>query len=142
MSLSRVNADVTPYNREQTKQICGLKRWGYNPNYSPRPHAFELQGWDKTSPPKTVDLPNGSFSLDQVVGMLEAEGAELCVSPSTGLGRWFWIDAIPQTKPCGGSMCDQPCCGHSDIRLSKEAHKLFDLTAAMDALIEVLEAKK
>lgn len=132
MNIPQVNAGATDRNRDQTKRICELKELLY------RQHEDGIHKWTTIS--RKVDggweiiaeLPNGSFTLCQVVGMLKAEGIEWRLWPifATHYRRvdhrtWGW---------------GRPIRDGSEVLI--ETGEPYDLTAAMDARIKVLEEKK
>jgi hypothetical protein len=120
-----VNANVTNRNREQARRICELIDRGYLPQDGLH-HEAVACGLPGTY--SGVGLPNGSFTLDQVVGMLEAEG-----------WVWFWQD---RPFPDSGWINTKKLSTIIKTPLTDEnAYRAPDLTAAMDALIKVLEAK-
>ena len=126
--IPQVNAGATRRNWEQSRRICKLLRYAYYPHIE---LDIEYQRDGSAIAWKSVEdnerLPNGSLAPCQVWGMLEAEGV-----------TWgYWTTS-----------CDEP---HEDVwgwfihgdeaELLVETKKPHDLTAAMDALIKVLETK-
>lgn len=126
MNIPVVNAGVSIRNREQTKRICELEGWKYSPNnnsvWQKQTHHMYGGGWNR------VNIPNSSFTLDQVVEMNKEDGVEWC----------YWTTS-----------CDDPprrvfgwCCLIEDEEeLLVEAISPHNLTAAMDARIKILESK-
>lgn len=140
MNIPQVNALATDRNREQTKRICELRGWECGMLgsivYGQRLHAY---GIGRTTAGQ-AELPNGSFALDQVVGMLEAEGCswfphrqtkELTDKGIAAIAGVWVQDVVSQDGQ--GRRC------HNFRELVHDFP--HDLTAAMDALIKVLEAK-
>ncbi len=126
MDIPKVNAGATDRNRAQTKRICKLTGWGYSPNYSPRPHAWRFQGWNKMLAPRKIDLPNGSLTLCQVVEMLSDLKVGYWGGDRDYSGRWEREEAKFEDT------------SEEVILESGDPH---DLTDAMDALIKLLEKK-
>ena len=122
MSIPRVNAGVTDRNREQTKRICELKGWKYDTTERyehPKNWACAALGdWDDWR-----DLPEGSFTLDQVVQMLK----EKDVIYATHI--WRFLDCSGWGL-LAGCVCKV---------LSHNVVNPHDLTDAMDALIKLEE---
>lgn len=116
MNIPQVNATVTDRNREQTRRICELRGWVTDKEATPL-----CEFW-QDSPAAKKTFPNGSFTLCQVVGMLEAEDA-----------YWLWEYMTPPRHPTGYMRAGK-C-----LAATENPH---DLTAALDALIKVLEEKK
>lgn len=114
MNIPQVNAGATARNREQTKRICELAEG----NYKYMKNRFGEPVADSLEHKRIVYLPNGSLILDQVVGMLKEYGV-------------YWDD---WGEAAGWTTRD------GDVYLGTELP--HDLTAAMDALIKVLEEKK
>lgn len=102
----------------QTKRICGLVGY-YVKRIGDGSYLAFCEHTNRTS----VYLPNGSFTLDQVVGMLKEEKAEWCYR-SHGTGAWHIVTEERMQRIDENRRC-----------------RPHDLTAAMDALIKVLETK-
>lgn len=129
MNIPQVNVLATDRNREQTKRICDLVGADYHNSGGPQ---FIEARW--FAPDKTyhyAQLPNGSFTLDQVVGMSEVEGARYRSSDYYNEhNAWFTVGKdLDSGVLLWGHALSEACAPH-------------DITAAMDALIKVLEAKK
>ena len=129
MSIPQINEGVTNHNRKQSQRICELKGYAYYPeaelDVEYRRGDGSAIAWRGVG--KQCRLPNGSLPLCVVVGMLEAEGIIYCESRC-----WRFKGCCGWNTPEG---C--PC-----KLLSHEYANAHDLTAAMDALIKVLEKKK
>ena len=119
MTIPQVNALATDRNRKQTKRICELKGYTYYP-HDELDVQYRRDGsaiaWKSAG--DSERLPNGSLAPCQVWGMLAAEGANFRMEQDSKHAYWrhpSWVfdDSHPH-----------------------------DLTAAMDALIKVLETKK
>ena len=130
MNIPQVNAGATDHNRKQMKRICGLVGWSYGWQYS-------LDSYFANPPEDAplVKLPNGSFTLDQVVGMLEGEGVawrlwHIFATQYRRVDHRTWGWGRPTPSPRDGS------------EVLIETDDPYDLTAAMDALIKVLETKQ
>jgi hypothetical protein len=115
MNIPEVNAGVTDRNRAQTSRL--RKLLGYEWVVS-RLRDDVVVTNNKIGARHDVRLCHGSFALDQVVGMLKAEGARFRIEQYSKHAYWWhalWV--FDDSRP-------------------------HDLTAAMDALIKVLETKK
>lgn len=121
MSIPKVNDLVIDWNREQSKRICELSRG----NYKYMDNRFGEPVADSLERKRIVHLPHGSFTLCQVVQMLDAEGYHL---HNDGSGYGYY-----KTSPHGGF--------YVNSLLGKLFDNPHDLTAAMDALIKALERK-
>lgn len=132
MTIPQVNAGATDRNREQSEWI--VKKLGYK--YLPHkawvmarsylhedgapPHAKAVWPPESSEERDNIFLPNGSFTLCQVVGMLYAQGC-YWDGDCANAGNGYWMLEY-------NSISDE-CSPH-------------DLAAAMDALIKVLETKR
>ena len=126
MTIPQVNAGATDRNREQTKRIVELLGTPVFPDGG-KVYLEDI----KTD--RDILLPNGSFTLDQVVGMLEREHVYFerhhqGQSSSTVEGWYF-------------AQWGEPGTADYEKLLTKTTDDPHDLTAAMNALIKVLETK-
>lgn len=130
MNIPQVNATATDRNREQTKRIVKLLDLTYRKHEDGIHHWWTVSRFnEKDGLVILVELPNGSFTLDQVVGMLDKLDVAL-----------FAFDDEYDEEPAGW-YTDKG--GGKEPRLIQKASvETFDLTAAMAALIKVLEEKK
>ncbi len=122
MNIPQINAGVTERNREQTKRICELLGYEYKDTPVGCPDVL-TENATATHPKKKgfVLLEKRSFTLDQVVEMLEAESVVWENKNDHG-----WVVWLPNEN-------------YKVVLGDSNPH---DLTAAMDALIKVLEEKK
>lgn len=143
MNIPQVNATATDRNREQTERICELAGWKYvwKESCDPAHSGYAYIDSGAGIPEQNIYLPNGSFTLDQVVGMLRERNCfwvahqqrtDILARKGIAVVGGKWVRDIVSTDERGRRchdfedlVCDFP---HS-------------LTAAMDALIKVLEEK-
>lgn len=121
MNIPQVNALATDRNRGQTRWICKILGWIY---------TFHQAGrWIAYKDAQEILLPNGSFTLDQVVGMLEAEGIIWRPYLEHVEAGWY----TTKNDRGGLGLLYGECLIGTD--------RPHDLTAAMDARIKALEAR-
>lgn len=136
MNIPQVNAAATDRNREQTKRICELAGWTIDaetfrgPVVVGDPAKMLNEKGERIS--QVENLPNGSFTLCQVVGMLERKHVYFerhhQVQSSSTVEGWYF------------AQWGEPGKADREMLLLKIGDP-HDLTDAMDALIKVLEAK-
>lgn len=137
MTIPQVNAGATDRNRKQTKWLVEHYGWEYHYNEPSKVHppttlpAYACRG-EIGVDFQDARLPNGSLAPDQVWELLKTEGVEwqqemtagqtMTVHPSVA-GWWLYTY------------------NRSNRRCLVEVYDPHNLTAAMDALIKVLETK-
>lgn len=118
--LEGINATATDYNREQTEKICEINGWKYLQDRN-SPYACDKIAFHQDLPnsiPQVTELPNGSFTLCRVVGMLKERG--VVWSPTLYIIHGYYLPGW--------------CKDGKVIIRTRNPH---DLTAAMKALIRI-----
>jgi hypothetical protein len=140
--IPQVNQGVTDRNREQSKKICELAGKRYHSylkgcwtvGFDRLPiHACDAgadyRNCATNRQGNVPHLPSGSFTLDQVVGMLWEHDCYLeAYTDASNTEQHKWVRDIEGREGDEWIECVDRICPH-------------DLTAAMDALIKVLEEK-
>lgn len=136
MNLPQVNANVTDVEREKTDKVMQLlsknhmsycRHLAKDKRFYCVPTAHTKEGKEITIY-AAVDLPNGSLTLDQCVGMLEELG---CV--------WTYPYFMEDGEAFEGGWC-APTGKKGEVETIFEGYKEpQDLSSALDALIKVLE---
>lgn len=130
MNIPQVNAGATNRNRDQTRRICELLGYGYTKDVPQKSNSRIYVTGATSSGPFFVRLSSGSFTLDQVVEMLGEFVDEDVVEFEEGFSEWRWVVKSPTDER--GVQC---------VLGEYKSRDPHDLTAAMDALIKVLEEK-
>ncbi len=118
MNIPQVNAQVTDVEKEKTKWVCELLGETYMEDVSTDANGrSENDCWILGG----EELHNGSLTLDQCVGMLKELGCKWKSGIDEGWDGWY--------------------SHHGEGMFIGGCHP-YDLTAALDALIKVLEEKK
>jgi len=136
MNIPQVNANVTDVEREKTKRVCELLGWRIEIAGEDFGVAVNPKWTGREKFGKGAELFHRSLTLDQTVGMLQSDAKFLgdinednCELPN---GWYVYTTAMEENK-------------HEVTFIGKNLSQTddpHDLTAALDALIKVLEEKK